>query len=1029
MASDEAAFLQRLQASADTDYAQTGAASEAEQAYDDDDEEDYDPSALMPESSYAEPSVAISQTSQTAHSPPTNGTPLQSPVENILKSPSQAPSLSTSTLQNPLPPKPPSPVKQPRTIGGFIVDDEDEEEESPFKQANGVSNSGLLGAARTSSTPQGSISQTPVNTAPSNIPISDIDQAQGVSIPASNSASAAAQESAPIPTPSVKDEDKAQFVSTPAEAQTSIPTTPSTFTQSRLPQDRVGILEDRIADDPRGDLDAWLSLINEYQKRNKIEDARATYDRFLDLFPTAAEQWVAYVRMEIDNNHLNQAEALFNRSLLQVLNVDLWSVYLDYIRRRNPTVTDTSGKARQTISQVYDFVLDHIGLDKDSGQIWKDWIDFVRSGPGTVGGTTWQDQQKMDLLRKGYQRAICIPTSVVSTLWKEYDVFEMGLNKTTGRKFLQEKSPSYMTARGANIALSNITKGLKRTMAPTLPPRPGFEGEAEYIEQVDIWKKWIGWEKEDPLVIKDEDLSAYKKRVLYTYKQAVMPLRFWPEMWYDAAEFCFQNGLDTEGNDFISRGLVANPESCLLTFKRAERLELNTTGEGKDGIKSKGDIVREPYDKLLDALYAILDKTKAREEQAIKRLEQTGANDKVQSPGPAKDDDEDDVKDQASQNAREEARKDQIQMIKNGYAVELHDLQKLISHTWITRMRAMRRIQGKGKIGEPIGGLRQAFTDARKRGRVLSDVYVASALMEWHCYKEETALRIFERGMKLFPTDEYFALEFLKHLIATNDGTNARAVFETTVNKLTQKPEHVQKTKPLFKFFHKYESQFGELGQIIKLEKRMADLFPEDPKLVLFKERFAEDRFDPISYRIVISPATQARPKALSGVVATVEAPQPSPKLAPSQIVNSPKRPLVSDDSDNERPRKLARGESPLAGAAGRKQQQQQQKRRLENITENGGRLPPAPLPQQIMGLLNILPSARHYNGPLLPPQVAIQLLRNVDLSRAKLGQPQMPPVQQYTPTPVLGQMPPYGYPPPPAGYGQPSYGYNYPPR
>ena len=64
-------------------------------------------------------------------------------------------------------------------------------------------------------------------------------------------------------------------------------------------------------------------------------------------------------------------------------------------------------------------------------EFWSDYIQFIRSGPGNVGGSGWQDQQKMDLLRKGYQKALCVPTQAVNTLWKEYDQFEMGLNKLT----------------------------------------------------------------------------------------------------------------------------------------------------------------------------------------------------------------------------------------------------------------------------------------------------------------------------------------------------------------------------------------------------------------------------------------------------------------------------------------------------------------------------------------------------------------------------------------------------------------------
>lgn len=65
-------------------------------------------------------------------------------------------------------------------------------------------------------------------------------------------------------------------------------TAPTTaMPKARLPHDRIGILEDRIKEDPRGDIDAWLSLISEHRKRGKLEDARNAYDRLFNVFPWA----------------------------------------------------------------------------------------------------------------------------------------------------------------------------------------------------------------------------------------------------------------------------------------------------------------------------------------------------------------------------------------------------------------------------------------------------------------------------------------------------------------------------------------------------------------------------------------------------------------------------------------------------------------------------------------------------------------------------------------------------------------------
>src|SRR5271169_5167460 len=86
-----------------------------------------------------------------------------------------------------------------------------------------------------------------------------------------------------------------------------------------------------------------------------------------------ADIWVAYAEMEISNNNFYEAEQVFGKSLLSVLNVQLWSVYLNYVRRRNDLTNDATGAARATISQAYEFVLANIGIDKDSGKLWQEY--------------------------------------------------------------------------------------------------------------------------------------------------------------------------------------------------------------------------------------------------------------------------------------------------------------------------------------------------------------------------------------------------------------------------------------------------------------------------------------------------------------------------------------------------------------------------------------------------------------------------------------------------------------------------------
>lgn len=746
--------------------------------------------------------------------------------------------------------------------------------------------------------------------------------------------------------------------------------------------------------------------------------------------------------METELENFAKVEAIFGRSISNTPSLTIYSSYIDYVRRRYPL---EEGENRKIIVQAYEFVLPQVGIDINAGKLWTDYIEILKSGPGILGGSGWQDMQKMDILRKAYQRAIAVPTNATLDIWREYDRFEMNLNKQQasdicythfpytnmkqGRKHLQEKSASYMTARSAvTVVENNIVRSVNRTTLPKLPPAPGFDGAEDFAKQVQAWKNWIEWEKSDPLDIKDDDRDTYNKRILFVYKNALAALRFWPELWFDAAEWSYQNTLNDEGDAFLKDGMEANPESCLLAFKRSNQLELRTDFEDGDAGKlAKGRVVREPLDTVLNTLYDLITKAKKREERNIAMAKehfaaQHAAEEAARAAsvkGSDADDDEDDEHSGASRRQKEKqaALDAQLQGISTAANNEIQTLKKTLTYAWIALMRAMRRVQGKGgNKGTDLPGFRGVFGEARKKGKLLSDAYVASALIEHHCYQDAAAGKIFERGMKLFPDDESFALEYIKHLIKLNDATSkfrnsrkcyhcshfpdARAVFETVINRLTQKPENTMRTKPLFLYLHEYESHYGDLAQINKLEQRMSTLFPEDPQLLRFASRFRISTFDPTAVRPIISPRTQMRPAMPMNIVQTVEEPlQPPPHVpVPEQrlqspapfnsprlghllpATNSPKRPL--EDADNDQPRKIIRGESPLKGAAGRRLDAARR-----NNAAGGGNTPiagPTPLPKGVNFLLGIIPPAHTYQATRFRPEALVNLLHTIDLQNTR---------------------------------------------
>jgi cleavage stimulation factor subunit 3 len=191
----------------------------------------------------------------------------------------------------------PTPSKQPRTRGGFVDESEDEEEE-PVAQPKPAAPA-LLNASGPAESPQPSFTNTPNNTLPT--PDVQLHSAQDQGASSLLSASVAVNESVPsiastvpngsTPVPDVTMTGAPHLLTVASARQSTAPATPvpnsTALPKARLPQDRIGILEDRVAEDPRGDIEAWLSLIEEHRRRHKNDEARAAFERFLKVFPTA----------------------------------------------------------------------------------------------------------------------------------------------------------------------------------------------------------------------------------------------------------------------------------------------------------------------------------------------------------------------------------------------------------------------------------------------------------------------------------------------------------------------------------------------------------------------------------------------------------------------------------------------------------------------------------------------------------------------------------------------------------------------
>ena len=270
-------------------------------AGDDDDDDSYDPAVVVngdaagddeDEEEY-EPDFGDATAQDSPAQDKASSTASAQPSQQVSRTPSAAPNVAEQTTK-------------PKTVGGFILEESDDEEDAtpapsqlegtrgaqsglgeaqdlslgsePTPDAVAASfaqqNNGLMGSTTVATSTTASFSA-PVSSVTSDIPVPAV-QVSTASADQGNVLSPSVQPSA-APTPAPK----------PADSATTSHTAQSAPLAHRLPHDKVGQLEDRITDDPKADTDAWMTLIAHYKEKDQPDNARKVYERFLAVFPSA----------------------------------------------------------------------------------------------------------------------------------------------------------------------------------------------------------------------------------------------------------------------------------------------------------------------------------------------------------------------------------------------------------------------------------------------------------------------------------------------------------------------------------------------------------------------------------------------------------------------------------------------------------------------------------------------------------------------------------------------------------------------
>ncbi|XP_016978138.1 protein suppressor of forked [Drosophila rhopaloa] len=284
------------------------------------------------------------------------------------------------------------------------------------------------------------------------------------------------------------------------------------------------------------DIESWSVMIREAQTR-PIHEVRSLYESLVNVFPTTARYWKLYIEMEMRSRYYERVEKLFQRCLVKILNIDLWKLYLTYVKETKSGLSTHKEK----MAQAYDFALEKIGMDLHSFSIWQDYIYFLR-GVEAVGN--YAENQKITAVRRVYQKAVVTPIVGIEQLWKDYIAFEQNINPIISEKMSLERSKDYMNARRVAKELEYHTKGLNRNL-PAVPPTL----TKEEVKQVELWKRFITYEKSNPL--RTEDTALVTRRVMFATEQCLLVLTHHPAVWHQASQF-----LDTSARVLTEKGDV-----------------------------------------------------------------------------------------------------------------------------------------------------------------------------------------------------------------------------------------------------------------------------------------------------------------------------------------------------------------------------------------------------------------------------------------------------------------------------------------
>jgi tetratricopeptide (TPR) repeat protein len=571
--------------------------------------------------------------------------------------------------------------------------------------------------------------------------------------------------------------------------------------------------------DLQSGLEELQAAFNTSRAREVIREA---FSRLVKTFPTANAIWYSWAQYELLNGEYEELESLFTRCLKGNLSVPLWRLYLAYVRGHQlpPLAAEDETLARQTMLKAYEFAVSHVGFDVASGVIWQEYIAYAQHSYERVmkdrSGASYEQQQLMDLTRKAYQRALSIPIQGLEQLWQAYDAFENSLNKVTAKKLIADKSSAYMAARSSCRELVDLIDALDLDDIVDYQEHHAMSNNDK--ASLAPWLAWIDWERGNPMRL-GGDRGTLHSRIVYAFRRSLMPHRRNPTLWLRFINYLrFEAGKLADAETVAKQALRVCPLSAELTFSLVDLSEL------KGSAAVELDTVRKPLDALIAAVEGRLEVLKGEifESQSWE-LDELGeasfASQLLLATGRSLN--------RAS--CEPGAKVDQARW--QAMLREYTSLRGVFNSALVQLLGLCRRLSG-------LNSARAVFANGRKSAHADASLFNAAAELEFRFRKDASiATKIYELGLARFPTDWTFARRYLRFLLALNDDSNIRALFEriqanletfraTHHRDLVDVVESDSQVAAIWSDFYEFERQVGDQESIVKLETRMRSALP-----------------------------------------------------------------------------------------------------------------------------------------------------------------------------------------------------------